>query len=369
MDCQELTIFLQKVLEKRGLIQNPVDDFGGTESLIEEIEDFYEKAEQIFRWRGNYTEFYPEFSRIGAAEELIKHSEQHRPFDVSPAGTKIVLSDGLKIRGIDSQKEEEICARGTQIADNNYFIQCYFVNSDLIRVQRIRKSSNEILYDYFHLNITTGNVSGVPFNDSYEFVVEDRDMEFGVQKNTIQYYESGAEKEFPGLKEITKLVKSPSEKFLIFKGGKSSSNGLVPVLGILDSISLETIQMTYDDYYALGHTKDLLATVMANQFGKKIFIQELGGGPTDLTFLMFKDDQIEISQMAFDFDDKNLLVADNRNTIHILSLELRKEIASFQVDLPLPIKWMQTTADHKLIVGCGDNKSWQVKIYKKDVRP
>lgn len=45
MNCKELTTFLQKVLDQRELIENPVENFERTERFIAEIESVYEKFE------------------------------------------------------------------------------------------------------------------------------------------------------------------------------------------------------------------------------------------------------------------------------------------------------------------------------------
>jgi|GEM_PF-999990 len=43
MNCQELTIFLQKVLDKKDLIRNPENDFDGISALMQEIDGLDEK--------------------------------------------------------------------------------------------------------------------------------------------------------------------------------------------------------------------------------------------------------------------------------------------------------------------------------------
>ncbi len=276
--------------------------------------------------------------------------EIHNPelFKLSPDGKMIAKLDHKSCSVCDINTSQELVRYELPVSagPDSHILKVKFLSQK--RLEVIFKALN--LYGYNIFDLDHQSVSGDEYW-AYPRVCLDvgDDLIYVRKKNRIR---CGERKIALLMDSVNDMTLSPSGKFLYVEG--NSSSGHNDYFAVISSETLEGHNYP-KKIKALHPQKDLVAIWQGN----RIDICPLSLAPmfSQGKKIELSNPATRISKLVFDHDGSNLLAVDQneRNLIHVINMETGCETnIIFIDDMEGPIKWLEATADNKIVVGFGD---------------
>ncbi len=333
--------------------------------LKDEIGLNVEKILSELRWRNLHEVFHQYVDMSEISREYDGNEFDPECFTLSPSGRYLAVIDGGSFSIIDLEKNQKIGEYSLPDAyqDDTFINNLHFDNEDRIRFTftfkpgLVKRKTFGSIYGV-DLSGENNNLSGISSGDKLSISLKNREG--------IYYYTDGNEIEIgnnkitiDGADRVRKMELSSSGKFLLAECVFSLTGGRsIKKVIILKADSLEKMQEYQADEYAMSFNDELVTKAGFNSVIFSRFDSDEPGSYYDYA-------NIIITAMTFDADGKNLLIADDENVVHVISLESKSEVGSFPLEIDFYIHWMKVTPDNnKLIVGSGIS-SRTIKIFER----
>ncbi len=367
-NCQNLTDSICQIGSHLLAFNKSVNEKNPHDAKAEKgkIEILLNKLNHLLPWRHISQVHESEREFPGEFKETLEMMKTPPDFfAISPDGNRVFIpetmamvtmidiadlseSRGFILKFPDWQSDIGAVINQISVARNERFAEINFCYTE----------GNELKHGYTRYDFEDHVVRANSMNVNSEFSVNDSEGNplFGFSNSIVSA--DGTAKDL-NLNQITGLRFSPSGEYLIVSGIRFGTTESKPVYLFLDKQTLCGEMLSFERC-CVHHQEDIVGLVMARANG--ILIQKIAADLPE-KFIEFSFHPI---QVCFDWEGKNILAADHKGMIHVVSIKSQKEIAKIQTGFDGRIAAMDVMRDNKIVVGFWEGDNQKVVILGKE---